>query len=458
VVGSLRVTTPPAVRAFEYDMNGVWDLVPSPDARAFRILWDVIGPRQTVTVTFLVELDAAIPPIDIWSWICNAAYICDDSGLCDQDYECTQIPIPGLSVIKSVSAALTVYSQTITYTLVASNIGNVALSSVTLTDTLPAGLSYANQASPAEPDRISGQTQVWDDITGGAGLAPGARLTVTFQAMLDAGADACRYVNTITGTGRHPGGVVIDTDSEGVMILPSVELDNSLAAQDVDAGLVTFTIVVSNTGPSTLDVLPLSDAYNPRHLSFMTADPMPDAPADDGRLDWTDLTTSPNGFGANLAPGEQFAITAVFSIVQDIATTNVASVTNVIDVCGNRANSARDPTFVELVYFRVERFPGYVSLAWKTAVEVDHYGFYLLRSTTHNLRDAVEIGFIPAAGYGRGGGATYAFKDMAVSPGVSYVYWLVDLDIGGRRTVHPPVLAPPLALPYRIYMPFLYYR
>jgi hypothetical protein len=335
-----------------------------------------------------------------------------------------------------------------------------------LTDTLPPDLAYANSAVPAEPDTLNGQTQIWDDITAGAGLMPGERMTVTFLATVGVGANLGLHVNTVTGTAQYPGGVLTDTDDATVeVIAPRVDLDKALFHHDRDAGVVTYRIVVTNTGPSTLDVLPLSDTYDPVYLSFLNANLVPTAPADDGRIDWSDLTAAaPNGYGINLAPGERFMITTTYAIVRDIvSTTNVAAVTNAIDVYGNPANDVEDrvtiynrPTVVELVYFHVVPFPGYVLLEWQTAVEVDHYGFYVYRGTTDKLEDAVELSFVPAAGYG--GGASYAFKDVTAVPGVSYIYWSVDVDTSGRSSVHShdPVLVPQIEMPYRVYLPLFY--
>ncbi|MBN1583014.1 MAG: DUF11 domain-containing protein [Anaerolineae bacterium] len=385
----------------------------------------------------------------------------------NRDDEPTAPPVPGITVIKSVRPARAAHGQTVTYTLVVSNSGGIMLNAVALTDTLPPELLYNDHAVPAEPDSIMGQTQVWNDITGGAGLAPRASLTITFRVVVDVGTGITgTYTNTVIGAGEYPGGVVTDTDDAVVEVaVPRVDLIKSLATSvyDPNIGLVTFTIVVINNGPSALDVLPLSDDYDQSYLSFISADPMPNEPADDGRLDWYDLTASVNGFDSNLAPGEQFTITTVFAVIRDIdRTTNVAAVSDVIDEYGNPANDAEDNevivdarTSVELVYFEATRLFDAVLLEWATAAEVDNYGFYLLRSTDQVLAHGVTIAFIPAAGYKRGGGATYRFKDMSAQSGVWYTYWLVDVNTNGQRTVHGSLSVSLAELPYRIFMPII---
>ncbi|UCC63106.1 MAG: hypothetical protein JSV36_20595, partial [Anaerolineae bacterium] len=81
-------------------------------------------------------------------------------------------------------------------------------------------------------------------------------------------------------------------------------------------------------------------------------------------------------------------------------------------------------------------------------------GFFLLRSASGRFDDAEEIAFVPAAGLGRGGGASYRFKDITVLPEVLYTYWLVDLDTSGRREVHGPVEV--TSLFYQLYLPIIW--
>jgi hypothetical protein len=99
-----------------------------------------------------------------------------------------------------------------------------------------------------------------------------------------------------------------------------------------------------------------------------------------------------------------------------------------------------------------------VLLEWETAVEIDNYGFLLLRSASGILDDAEVIAFVPAEGHGHGGGAYYSFVDDSVSPRVTCTFWLVDVDTSGRRTLHSPVAVtalPDADLPYRIFLPIV---
>lgn len=72
---------------------------------------------------------------------------------------------------------------------------------------------------------------------------------------------------------------------------------------------LTFTIYIENRSSFTVTTLPLSDTFNVAVLAFVDATPMPDAvDGANGRLDWTDLTTT---FG-DLAPGDSVWVVVGF--------------------------------------------------------------------------------------------------------------------------------------------------
>ena len=163
-------------------------------------------------------------------------------------------------------------------------------------------------------------------------------------------------------------------------------------------------------------------------------------------LEWDDLTDT---FGQDLAPHGTFVITTVFSITSNTETftmTNAATVTGVVDVFDNDANDDSDdeflsnvPTAVELLYFNGEYQAGAIILSWATAVELDNYGFSILRSTTGSLADAEEIALVRGQGHGTASGASYTYTDKNVESSQTYTYWLVDIDFDGKETIHDPV-------------------
>jgi hypothetical protein len=266
--------------------------------------------------------------------------------------------------------------------------------------------------------------------------------------------------------GVYLGGTLTDTDDAVVAIAdPAVAVDKRVAKQDTDLlypNYVTFTIAITNIGPSTIDVLPLLDQYDTNYLKFVDATPYPEEDADDGLLTWADLTgPAPNGVDRNLSPDETFVVTTVFLIEQYVfVTTNTATVTGATDIYGNPADEVQDdatirdaPTPVELLYFRAVAEEAAVRLEWATAAEVDCVGFYVYRAPGASFGDARAIAYVPATG----GGSTYSHADRDVTEGHVYWYWLAEVGADGSETFHGPVWGGvgPHALPHRLYLPLI---
>jgi len=451
--------------------TGGWTCTPSNNAGsecAFTI--GALAAGASGSVTFAVTVDN--PLTAGVTQVSNTAFIRDDGAngadpTPNNNSDPDNTPLANIVLEKSVSVSTAAEGQPITYTLVMTNIGSVTLDPVVLTDTLPNGFNFlTGSGAPSDPNLISGQTLTWNAL---GALTPGNALTVTF-AVTATPASLGTFINVADVSGLTPVGVVTDTDDAPVVIAdPSVEVDKRLVAVDTDLvapNFVTFTIHITNTGPSVIDVLPLIDIYTPTNLSFVSAVPTPDDNVDDGNLTWSDLTVSgAGGFGVNLAPGQTFVITTTFRIVQDItSTTNTAIVQGATDVFSNNASDVSDsvilsniPTAVKLLYFRVGNVSGQaVTLEWATGSEVDNFGFWLYRAPTSDFGQASEIAFVPAASSGASG-AIYSYVDTAPSSGTWY-YWLVDIDTHGIETPHGPIATgsvPTAPLPYQLFLPVI---
>ncbi|MEW5956410.1 MAG: SdrD B-like domain-containing protein [Chloroflexota bacterium] len=366
------------------------------------------------------------------------------------DQDMVEIINPSFVVEKLVNLGQVAPNQTVTYTIRIVNTGDAPLTTINLTDTLAGGLTYIlNSASPPET-ATSGQQLTWNDVTGGTALNPSQTLTITLQAAVTTTVGS--YGNFAAVQVSHPTGILTDTDVVTVTVTdPAVTLQKDVAPPGAVNGLLTFTIRITNTGPSILDQIPLIDRFN-GPIIYVGGAPQPDTIDNTNQaLGWNDLTlVAPNGFGRNLAPGETFTITTIFSITNrttEFTMTNVATVTGATDIFTNPASDDSDtrdlinvPTAIQLQYFRANRAGSTVNVTWATAVEIDNYGFRILRSAAGSLADAVELAFVPGEGRGANSGASYSYVDKTASPQTTYTYWLVDVDINGEETTHGPVI------------------
>lgn len=356
---------------------------------------------------------------------------------------------PQLEMSKDVSVSLAVYSSTVRYTVAITNTGDVAFTTLRVTDTLPSGLTFENgYAFPAQPSQVNGQQLVWNNVLAlspySSPFMPNQVITVSYDVRVTTPITG-EYRNLAQSTGTWPGGSITTNDDVPVFVTdPKIDLDKALIAPGAVDGIVTYTIRLTNTGPSTLDIIPLFDNFDSTYLKFLRAEPTQSLTST-GFIRWNDLTVpAPNGFGINLVPADSFLITTVFEVIEPFAEpiTNTAVTSDVVDIFGNVPPRVDDsvpitdgappgaPTAIFLKSFDGIPLADSIKLFWETTREENNRGFHIWRSETGDLADAVRIteDLIPGQGYGTGGGATYEYIDRRVTEGAVYTYWLVDIE------------------------------
>ena len=112
-------------------------------------------------------------------------------------------PVPVLGKVASTSAA--VVNDVVTFSITATNPYGISLTSVTLSDVLPTGMTYLTSAATAGSVAVAGQTVTWTIPTLGAGVSSQLTLAVkvTVQGSL---------TNTVTSPGATP-------SSDSVLVL-----------------------------------------------------------------------------------------------------------------------------------------------------------------------------------------------------------------------------------------------
>ena len=104
----------------------------------------------------------------------------------------------------------------------------------------------------------------------------------------------------------------------------------------------------------------------------------------------------------------------------------------IIDVTG--------PTAITLASFAAVANDSGVSLLWRTTMELDTLGYHIYRSTGCSLTSAARITTQPIVSQGIAGGS-YRYDDGAVLGGVTYCYWLDEVEMDGNETIYGPVQA-----------------
>ncbi|MCI0157030.1 DUF11 domain-containing protein [Leifsonia shinshuensis] len=214
-------------------------------------------------------------------------------------------PDPAVTLQKTASVSnVTAAGQTLTYTFLVTNRGNVTLSSADVVEGRFTGHAILNPVCPP----------------GITSIAPGESISCTADYVVtQADMDAGSIQNTATVSGRTPGGAAITTPPSTVTVTaqpaPALELQKSVtpAAITVAGQPVTFHFLITNTGNVTLSDVTAVEG------SFSGAGPTP-------------TVTCPAG-AASLAPAASVTCMAQYTATQsdvDAGTvTNDATATGV---------------------------------------------------------------------------------------------------------------------------------
>ncbi|WP_166867865.1 DUF11 domain-containing protein [Salinibacterium sp. ZJ70] len=215
----------------------------------------------------------------------------EDSATTDTDPVIEALAITKLAELNDVNGnTLADLGETISYSFLLENRGNVTLTGITIED-----------------PRVTGLGGAFD-------LAPGERRTVTAApyTVVQADIDAGEVANTATANGVGPGGTVPSDPSTVVVpavpsapaltLVKSVEITGAVNDNGVadTTEVLTYTFVVTNTGNVTLDAVAIDD---PMLSGIASPDSGPLAPGASRTFSADYVVTaadvsSPNGDGA----------------------------------------------------------------------------------------------------------------------------------------------------------------
>jgi uncharacterized repeat protein (TIGR01451 family) len=360
-----------------------------------------------------------------------------------------------LSVTSTDSPDPVIAGNQLTFTqTVTNNSSNVPAYGVTLTQTTPPGTTFVSMTPPA------GWTCITPSV-GGTGtvtctktdpLAPGTgsgnfTFIVATDPSLANGSTITQPVSTST-TSPEPNTannststtttVIRRVDVAVTKVASSPGPDNAFAQGEN----VTYTIVVTNNGPSRATNVVMTDAL-PAGLTFVSVTPGgPTCTQSSGTVTCTYATMNP---GAS----NNISITATITVntTQIINTANVTRTETDTDPTNNSASATiavLAPTAVHMLDLSATQDDrGKVVLQWTTTFEANNLGFNVYRATAGGTREQVNKHLIAGSAlFTRRGtlpsGRTYRWTDRVQSNAYAQ-YFLEDIDLDGTRTMHGPV-------------------
>jgi uncharacterized repeat protein (TIGR01451 family) len=195
----------------------------------------------------------------------NTATVTPPSGTIDPNPDnnsatdtSTAAPVADLSIAKTNNVTSVVPGTTTTYTITVSNAGPSTVSSVTVIDTLPAAL--LNPVFTPSTGTYNSGTGAWTGLS----LATGQSVTLTLTGTVDPTATGS-ITNTVMVS--PPPGVTDpnpnnDTDTDTDPLIPTADLSiakTNNVTSVVPGTTTTYTITVSNAGPSTVNSVTVVD-------------------------------------------------------------------------------------------------------------------------------------------------------------------------------------------------------
>ncbi|SDT13835.1 conserved repeat domain-containing protein [Paenibacillaceae bacterium GAS479] len=193
-----------------------------------------------------------------------------------------QIPVyqPIVGLVKSADMSTAFIGDTVTYTLIASNTGNISIMNAVITDPLPAGSSFVAGSVTVGGVSVPAANPVTGISVGTIGI--NSSVTVTFQVLVTANPPGGNLVNqsTISYTYQPPDGrIIIGSTPSNQVVIPIVTPPDSPDVQIIKVGspnsgivgdIITYSITATNNSIAAVFNAVLTDII-PGSFSFVPA-------------------------------------------------------------------------------------------------------------------------------------------------------------------------------------------
>ncbi|HVR40738.1 MAG TPA: C25 family cysteine peptidase, partial [Thermoanaerobaculia bacterium] len=365
--------------------------------------------------------------------------------------------MPDLSVTISDSPDPVTAGNNLTYTITATNNGPIgdAAAGVQITIDTPTGTTFVSMSPPV------GWTCGTTPGIGGTGptictkttaftngsTTPNFTFIVNVNPSVADGATITGTANVIAPASTPDPVPANNTASTTTAVIRRVDVEVVKTASPdpstTPGSTLTYTLVVTNNGPSRATNVSVSD---PLPSGYTFGSVSPSGPT---------CTESSGTVTCNLGtmdPTDQTTITITGTVTASNTTlTNTATVTRTETdtVAANNTDSVSTaitaPTLAHFTKIEAVQDPkGKVFISWTTSFETDNLGFNLYRQSASSNNEKVNKQLIAGATLFTAtnvldSGRSYKWKDKLRNPGEFTQYYVEDVDIHGNRLMHGPI-------------------
>ncbi len=289
------------------------------------------------------DADPALPSIDAGTGIVPLpALLLQKTFAISEDVDCTG----SVTVGDSIQFRLHYFNET------ANSVRNIFLS-----DTLPETVAYIPNTTllngASIPDGGTTPFPLDEDGFNVGDLGTFGIGNATFEVRINDG--AAPIINRADVRSDN-----LPQSSDSVIIFTPTRVDTPLyqissavidpADSMASAGqIVTFSLVITNTGSETITTFPLHNTFETQYLSLQNTAPPPDA-IEPGQLSWNDLT---NTFG-DLAPSAAMNLTVNLAVLDNLPPDAIETSLRVIGSGGMLSNGVILPTCSDITALNIK--------------------------------------------------------------------------------------------------------
>jgi uncharacterized repeat protein (TIGR01451 family)/LPXTG-motif cell wall-anchored protein len=223
------------------------------------------GEVTVATFTVTVQVDDTVPAgVDALDNTATVAHPDDIDDTNDTDGATVAVEaVPDLVVTKTSGQGSVTAGSTLTYALEVRNAGDQGATGVTVTDTLPDGLTFADASDGGAHDAGVVTWDLVDELPAGGTVA--LTLTVTVDDPLPPGTTSLTNLVGVSDDGTNGPDPTPENnrDTDTVVTGADIGVTKSTLEPPVPGATVVYEIVVTNAGPETVRSLSLVDTLPP---------------------------------------------------------------------------------------------------------------------------------------------------------------------------------------------------